>query len=662
MEPKEPLGVLGRLIVIKTKGLPLEQETVKELQKTNWVGAEKLCRQMIEEVPFFSSGYYNLACIQARTQRTNEAFASLKQAIEHGFANRAHIERDPDLGNLRNDPRFAALLYYAATNPAPAVARPFKPGEPVRGAVWMNDDDTKITANGIFRVFYQLNPAEAARHEIAIGSDEAAQLLRQWWQAGTAAGNAGDLYDNRDGGHSLFKFHLFPQFTRVEYAPEAKELELHWGLADKLIHQGGPVLGNASVAANQNLFWRSMPRVAYTSAAGLTLLDAQYFSNQIYVYPCHHDHGPGHLNRRAANGNTTTGDVLPANTPYLIASQGSSGSDQPFLEAIAATMAAFQPATKKRLVENGMLAPAIQMIFRMSNKGIDKPADYLSGKAHPSVFDATNLNVVKMVKMAHDIPTNNLPPICTLKVLQEDRPVEGRDFFYPVRDESLFETSCAIARVMRSTQYWRRMVVSAETSRDKDGRPLNFHWAILRGNTNNVQFKYLNTNHSVVEISVAYTPRRPVEPGSPLESNRIDVGAFVDNGTYYSAPSFVTWFGLDDEQRDYDFTGRILSVTYGGGPEGGYYVDPQIALPRYWRDVYHYDAAGQMTGWTRTRKGKTEEFTAEGLLILGRDALGQPTQTMPVAYVPRSNGPSELPAIEPVPADQALKPASPQTR
>ena len=28
------------------------------------------------------------------------------------------------------------------------------------------------------------------------------QLLKQWWKEGTAAGDAGDFYDNRDGDHS----------------------------------------------------------------------------------------------------------------------------------------------------------------------------------------------------------------------------------------------------------------------------------------------------------------------------------------------------------------------------------------------------------------------------------------------------------------------------
>jgi len=75
-------------------------------------------------------------------------------------------------------------------------------------------------------------------------------------------------------------------------------------------------------------------------------------------YPEHRDHDVG-LNGDGGG----YGDVYPTNTPYLIASQGSSGSDQPFMRAIPFTLAAFRPEVKKKLVETGLLMPTIQMIL-----------------------------------------------------------------------------------------------------------------------------------------------------------------------------------------------------------------------------------------------------------------------------------------------------------
>ena len=57
---------------------------------------------------------------------------------------------------------------------------------------------------------------------------------------------------------------------------------------------------------------------------------------------------------------TAYGDVYPANTPYVITSQGSSGSDQVFLSAVACTLAAFRPETKELLVRTGTLMPTVQ--------------------------------------------------------------------------------------------------------------------------------------------------------------------------------------------------------------------------------------------------------------------------------------------------------------
>jgi len=48
--------------------------------------------------------------------------------------------------------------------------------------------------------------------------------------------------------------------------------------------------------------------------------------------------------------NTGWGDLFQVNTPYLVISQGSSGTDQPFLRAFVSAAAALQPETQQRLI------------------------------------------------------------------------------------------------------------------------------------------------------------------------------------------------------------------------------------------------------------------------------------------------------------------------
>ncbi|MBK8286327.1 MAG: hypothetical protein IPK97_16435 [Ahniella sp.] len=57
--------------------------------------------------------HYNHACVLALSGSVDRAFTALEAAVNAGYTDRAHIERDPDLAPLRADPRYAALLKHA---------------------------------------------------------------------------------------------------------------------------------------------------------------------------------------------------------------------------------------------------------------------------------------------------------------------------------------------------------------------------------------------------------------------------------------------------------------------------------------------------------------------------------------------------------------------
>ncbi|MCA9068331.1 MAG: hypothetical protein KDA84_05380, partial [Planctomycetaceae bacterium] len=288
--------------------------------------------------------------------------------------------------------------------------------------------------------------------------------------------------------------------------------------------------------------------------------------------------------------------------------------------------AAFRPEVKAKLTQAGLLMPTVQMIFRMSNKQVETPDDYRTGKAHPTVFDGKQIDMVKMVNMAHEMTTETLPPFCQIEVVEEDLGKVGRDYFDVGPREKFFDTPCAIARIVKSKSYEKRMVLSAEKSRDLTGKPLTYHWTVLRGDAERITIKPLNKEASRVELVVPYHTRQPIAEGSSMESNRVDIGVFVHNGQFNSPPAFVSLFYLDNESRTYDDQQRILAIDYRADATRNNYVDPLLDTPKDWRDDYHYDADGKLTGWTRTRNDSVQEFTADGKLRI------EPGKTVDVRY------------------------------
>jgi hypothetical protein len=399
-------------------------------------------------------------------------------------------------------------------------------------------------------------PDDLAKRPIATAKSPVGDLLRKWHAEGTAAGNVGDWFDNRDGGHSDLDIRPYPQLQRFEYSADDKKAMRHWAMA-RLVRPE-VTFGNSSTSAPPTQ-GGSNPRSYYLSPLGLKFLYEQYTHNNVYIYPEHRDHDPGH------NGPSEGfGDVYPTNTPYLFISQGSSGSDQPWMRTIPYVLAAFRPDVKKKLTETGLLMPTVQMLFRRTSKRLKGPDEYFTYKAHPTVFEGSWVDDLALVKAAHDITIDAIPPMVQMKVVSEDEFATGKDYFEPAT-EKLADTPSVIARIWRASAGSRKMTVSAEGSYDVDKRPLTYKWVVLRGDADKMRIVPKNKEGSIVELTIPYLERRPIFPGAELESNRVDIGVFVDNGAYPSAPGFVTFTTLDSESRVYDAEGRIREIGYGAG-------------------------------------------------------------------------------------------------
>jgi tetratricopeptide (TPR) repeat protein len=70
--------------------------------------------------PAEGSELYDLACAHARLGQHEPALEALSRAIEAGFRDRWHAERDPDLQSLRSEPQMQALLAQIELDPRSA--------------------------------------------------------------------------------------------------------------------------------------------------------------------------------------------------------------------------------------------------------------------------------------------------------------------------------------------------------------------------------------------------------------------------------------------------------------------------------------------------------------------------------------------------------------
>lgn len=489
-------------------------------------------------------------------------------------------------------------------------------------------------------------PAADPKAEITKLQGRVGDLLRQWRSEGTAAGLHGVLYDNYDGDHSNMDYASFPELTRIEYSTAAKTARVSHGGMQLLFLHGAPVIGNASVAM-MGPFWRSVPREAMVVSGAVPLLADQYSNNTLYFHPEHQDHDP-----EAAGGH---GDVYPANMPYMVVSQGSSGSDRAFMNAVAATIAAFLPETRAFLIEKRLLIPTVQMILRSCRTPIAGRDEYLTGAAHPPVFDGATLDVERMVRMAHDLKAAEVPPLVRLEVEEEYLGRPGIDYFEAGPAEKMFDTFSAVARTARSARERRRMVATAAATRDPNGRPVSFLWKLLRGDPARVRITPLDAQGTRAEILVDWHPRA-VHPGSELPSARVDVGVFADNGARLSAPAFITWYFPPNEQRTYedvpagaaaerrddvngDAPRRIVSIKRLPPGTPASYVDPLVVTPADWTDTYRYDDRGTLLGWTRKRRdGSENEFNAKGRMVVKLDDAGKLLTTDEVRYIREQKG------------------------
>ena len=448
------------------------------------------CRKGVKLLPDDPTWRYNLACALAGAKDPKPALDALEKAIDLGFRNADEIAKDRDFKKLAKNERFLELVEYARQmadrpityGPNACVAQTGITG----GVISLGEQNFRWDfENGLFLADLKL--------------------------AFAGGGNAGDLYMNRDNGHSRPALGDFPGITEVKLDHEGHTRQADVNLPNMLFPY--PLFGNASLAFEDKQFWRSLPRMMMTHDAWkMKSYQKLYLSNQLWFFPAHRDCPPvGKF-----------GDVFASICPYFWVSAGSSYTDKQFIWCALDVSRKLPKATKTAAVEKGLLAPTIFTLMRKSLKSVTNDVDYLSAKAHPSAFPAFSIDVKKLEKAAAALTPEAIPPLVPVSLAitaPKDRPN------WP---EVTYMSAFATAFVLRAEDEERKFRLIANGAKE-------YAFRILRGE-NAAALNHVAPN--VADLVIDKTKMSV--------SNRVDVAVFGRNaGTGWGAPSYISFAVVD---------------------------------------------------------------------------------------------------------------------
>lgn len=159
----------------------LAQQATEAFEKNDYAKAEQFLRRQLVLQPGNFVIMYNLGCALAMRGESEQAADFIVRAVEHGFTDLAHMERDPQLASVRDEPairglreRWPQVLLAQAENNLKDAQRTFAKGYEVT-----RDEHLKV----IYLSAFNPKSFEAVRAELT--------RIAEWSKAGLFP----DLFD-----------------------------------------------------------------------------------------------------------------------------------------------------------------------------------------------------------------------------------------------------------------------------------------------------------------------------------------------------------------------------------------------------------------------------------------------------------------------------------
>ena len=477
----------------------LRGEFIRASRSGDTKAMEAASRKGTELLPDDPTWAYNLACSLAYFGDDSAALDQLEKAIDLGFRDDKVIAADSDLKRFAKNKRFKELVEYARESA----------GRPIFSGPLAVAEATGTTGKSL----------ALGEQNMLWDFDAACFVAKMSLAPGNGGGNAGDLYMNRDGGHSRLVVTNYPGLTEVKLDKGGRDRRMDLDFPN--IRFPYPVFGNCSRALVGTPMWRSLPRALMTTdAVRLKTMASLYMSNQVWVFPANADCPPV----------GTNGDVFVSVAPYWLVTQGRSWSDQYYLRAALEASRSFEADTKRELIDRRLLGPTIQALIRKSLKGVNDEDGYLTEKAHPTCLPPNGLDMARLRSLARSLAPYTIPPVVRLARL--GAPVKEK----PQVPEITYVTPFAAAFVLRSPDEERTFDFFFEGADE-------IAFAVVHDPARAA--KILERRRGFVRVAV---DRRRLKGTA-----RVDLAAFGrGKGTMWGAPSFVSFSVIDTDAPYYD--------------------------------------------------------------------------------------------------------------
>lgn len=240
------------------------------------------------------------------------------------------------------------------------------------------------------------------------------------------------------------------------------------------------------------------------------------------------------------------GDIFTTLTPFIINSDGASGSDSVLLYPIIAASASISPTLKDRILASKTLVPTLMYLFKSSyydyedpnahHVSLKMPSEYLDKKLDPIPGKPVNYQyeiapsdpaplLNKIIENAKNL--THIPPIARMKVYDVVVTNTGtRDYKIPNFYEDL---TYLFKSALRDGENIEFVVDLYDSWSEKEIK--SYHFKLLRGNA---VIEKMNPDGSILKIKI------PFQKKDTRLDTRTDILLYVNDGKYNSAPAYIS--------------------------------------------------------------------------------------------------------------------------